>query len=229
MALTRHTDRVGLKMIIGHRFGAQARSETSSPAFSRRLYWQASHVPSALLSRRLLALPRRRSSSIAAAAPIACRWPIRRSLRHSCCRRRTGSAPAAARPGSHYWQNHADYDIAASLDTATKTLRGQLTLRYTNNSPDTLHYIWLQTEQNAFKSNSLNSFIFPPDSRFGAQNFEGGDVIDHLDQVVAGAAKAAGAAREAAAARQRDDDARSTSPSRWRRARPRRSTSRGTS
>ena len=93
-------------------------------------------------------------------------------------------------PGSRYWQNRADYDIAASLDTATKTLRGQLTLRYTNNSPDTLHYIWFQTEQNAFKANSLNSFIFPPDSRFGAQSFQGGDIIDHLDQLIAGVPKA---------------------------------------
>ena len=94
-------------------------------------------------------------------------------------------------PGARYWQNRADYDITASLDTGTKTLHGQLTLRYTNNSPDTLHYIWLQTEQNAFKSNSLNSFIFPADSRFGAKNFEGGDVFEHLDQLLAGPAKTA--------------------------------------
>ena len=42
-----------------------------------------------------------------------------------------------------------------------------MSLRYTNNSPDTLTYIWLQTEQNAFKSNSLNSYVYPQDSRFG--------------------------------------------------------------
>ncbi len=92
-------------------------------------------------------------------------------------------------PGARYWQNHADYDITASLDTATKTLHGQLTLRYTNNSPDTLRYIWMQTEQNAFRSNSLNSYIFPAESRFGAKNFEGGDVLDHLDQLFAGPVK----------------------------------------
>ena len=92
-------------------------------------------------------------------------------------------------PGVKYWQNRADYDITASLDTTAKTLHGQLTLRYTNNSPDTLHYIWLQTEQNAFKANSLNSFIFPPNSRFGAQSFQGGDVIERLDQMLTGAAK----------------------------------------
>ncbi len=99
---------------------------------------------------------------------------------------RTGSGA----PGSHYWQNRADYDIAATLDTATNTLRGQLTLRYTNNSPDTLSYIWLQTEQNAFRPNSLNSYIFPPNSRFGAQSFAGGDVIDHIVQTFAASPKA---------------------------------------
>lgn len=93
-------------------------------------------------------------------------------------------------PGPRYWQNHADYDISASLDTASKTLKGELTLRYTNNSPDTLFYIWMQTEQNAFKGNSLNSFIFPAESRFGAKNFEGGDKLDRFEQVLGGTPRA---------------------------------------
>ena len=93
---------------------------------------------------------------------------------------RTGSGA----PGPKYWQNRADYDIKASLDTATKTLTGSLKLRYANNSPDTLRFIWLQMEQNAFKNKSLNSFIFPEDSRFGARGFEGGDVVDRFDQLL---------------------------------------------
>ena len=44
-------------------------------------------------------------------------------------------------PGPKYWQNRADYDIKASLDTTTKTLTGSLRMRYTNNSPATLHFI----------------------------------------------------------------------------------------
>ena len=93
---------------------------------------------------------------------------------------RTGSGA----PGAKYWQNRADYDIKASLDTASKTLRGSLKLKYTNNSPDTLRFIWLQMEQNAFKDKSLNSYIFPQESRFGARGFEGGDVIDRFDQLL---------------------------------------------
>ena len=74
-------------------------------------------------------------------------------------------------PGPKYWQNHADYDIKASLDTTSKTLTGSLKLKYTNNSPDTLHFIWLQVEQNAFKDKSPNSYIFPQESRLGARGF----------------------------------------------------------
>src|SRR5215831_4248181 len=92
---------------------------------------------------------------------------------------RTGSGA----PGPKYWQNRADYDLDATLDTAKTSLSGKLRLRYTNNSPDTLRFIWMQMEQNAFKDKSLNSFIFPQESRFGARRFEGGDVIDRFDQL----------------------------------------------
>ncbi|MBC7674223.1 MAG: M1 family metallopeptidase [Polaromonas sp.] len=87
-------------------------------------------------------------------------------------------------PGPKYWQNHADYDIKASLHTTSKTHTGSLKLKYTNNSPDSLRFIWLQLEQNAFRDKSLNSFIFPQESRFGARGFEGGDVIDRFDQLL---------------------------------------------
>ena len=88
-------------------------------------------------------------------------------------------------PGPRYWQQRADYDLKATLDTTAKALRGEMTIRYTNNSPDTLHFLWFQVEQNAFKSNSLNSYVFPAESRFGARNFEGGDVIDRFEEVTA--------------------------------------------
>ena len=88
-------------------------------------------------------------------------------------------------PGPKYWQQRADYDLKATLDTASKALRGELTIRYTNNSPDTLHFLWFQVEQNAFKANSLNSYVFSAESRFGARNFEGGDMIDRFEEVTA--------------------------------------------
>ena len=35
----------------------------------------------------------------------------------------------------------------ATLDTTAKVLTGSLRMRYTNNSPDTLRYVWFQVEQ----------------------------------------------------------------------------------
>ncbi|HVB30605.1 MAG TPA: M1 family metallopeptidase [Gemmatimonadaceae bacterium] len=89
-------------------------------------------------------------------------------------------------PGPLYWQNRADYDIQASLDTAARVLTGHETLKYTNNSPVTLDYVWVQVEQDAFKEGSLNSYVYPQNSRFGARGFQGGDVIDRFEQVIPG-------------------------------------------
>ncbi|MES2525177.1 MAG: M1 family metallopeptidase [Gemmatimonadota bacterium] len=106
-------------------------------------------------------------------------------------------------PGVRYWQNRADYTIAATLDTAATTVSASMTLRYTNNSPDTLRYIWLQTEQNAFRANSLNGLIFPQESRFGARGFDGGYTFTKVDQLLGPAAGKA--ARRVAVAR-RDNE-----------------------
>jgi len=94
------------------------------------------------------------------------------------------------RPGAKYWQQRADYDLHATLDTANKSLSASMTLRYTNNSPDTLRFIWVQTEQNAFRPNSLNTLVYAPNSRFGSRNFVGGDMIDSFNQVIKGVKKA---------------------------------------
>ncbi|GJG86942.1 peptidase [Gemmatimonadetes bacterium T265] len=90
---------------------------------------------------------------------------------------------ASGGPGARYWQNRADYDIRATLDTGAKQLTGELRLRYTNHSPDTLRFVWMQVEQNAFTDSSLNAYVYPQASRFGARGFEGGDVITRFAQV----------------------------------------------
>jgi hypothetical protein len=61
---------------------------------------------------------------------------------------------ASGVPGPQYWQNKADYQIHASLDTKARTLTGTVQITYTNNSPDTLDVLWLQIEQNAYKTES---------------------------------------------------------------------------
>ena len=83
---------------------------------------------------------------------------------------RTGSGT----PGPDYWQQRADYVIRATLDTSARSLRGEERITYTNNSPDTLRYLWLQLDQNVFNSQSRGSRIFDPRSRFGTGGAEGG-------------------------------------------------------
>ena len=43
---------------------------------------------------------------------------------------------------SQYWQQKVDYIIDVTLNDKEKTLDGFEKLTYTNNSPDTLRYIW---------------------------------------------------------------------------------------
>src|ERR1041384_2847322 len=86
-------------------------------------------------------------------------------------------------PGPRYWQQRADYTIRASLDTATHTIAGAETIRYTNNSPDTLRYLWLQLDQNIYRASSRGAFLNPTDARFAGRGFEGGYTIDYLRAV----------------------------------------------
>ncbi|MEM6380604.1 MAG: M1 family peptidase, partial [Bacteroidota bacterium] len=51
-------------------------------------------------------------------------------------------------PGPEYWQQRADYNIYASLDTENQRLDGKETITYHNQSPNTLRYLWLQLDEN---------------------------------------------------------------------------------
>jgi len=87
---------------------------------------------------------------------------------------------ASGAPGPDYWQQRADYTIAATLDTTDKVVRGTVSIRYTNNSPDTLRFVWLQLDQNLYKPGSKGSFVFAAQSRFGVRGFQGGYDITGL-------------------------------------------------
>ena len=41
-------------------------------------------------------------------------------------------------PGPDYWQNRADYELHAQIDTAHKVLSATEVITYTNHSPDAL-------------------------------------------------------------------------------------------
>ncbi|MEO7985935.1 MAG: M1 family aminopeptidase [Gemmatimonadales bacterium] len=71
-----------------------------------------------------------------------------------------GVRSASGAPGKDYWQQRADYVIRATLDTAARTVRGEETITYTNNSPDTLRFVWLQLDQNLFTPTSRGAVLF---------------------------------------------------------------------
>ncbi len=88
---------------------------------------------------------------------------------------------ASGAPGPSYWQNHADYKIAVTLDTAKKQIAGTVEITYTNNSPDELKYLWLQLDQNLFTPTSRGHYKTPiGGGRFGNVEFQGGDSISSV-------------------------------------------------
>ncbi|MBC7745966.1 MAG: M1 family metallopeptidase [Flavobacterium sp.] len=61
---------------------------------------------------------------------------------------------ASGAPGHEYWQQKVDYEIQVSLNDDNQSLKGSEKITYFNNSPDLLPYLWIQLDQNLFKSNS---------------------------------------------------------------------------
>ena len=87
---------------------------------------------------------------------------------------------SGGQPGPKYWQNRADYKLSVRLNDQTNQISGTEIITYTNNSPDKLDFIWMQLDQNLFKSDSRGNAIIPPTgSRNGArgQQFDGGYTI----------------------------------------------------
>ncbi|HEY2836324.1 MAG TPA: M1 family metallopeptidase [Rhizomicrobium sp.] len=61
-------------------------------------------------------------------------------------------------PGPAYWQNRADYKIAATLDPVSANLSGDETITYINNSPSALDALWLQLDENTYKKDARSRF-----------------------------------------------------------------------
>lgn len=97
---------------------------------------------------------------------------------------------ATGEPGHAYWQNKADYKIAATLDDATNKVTGSVTISYKNNSPIELPYIWLQMDQNLYNLESRGQAKMPATgrSRYGdaKSTFSGGYQVTNVELIVAG-------------------------------------------
>ncbi|UII27999.1 M1 family metallopeptidase [Fulvivirga maritima] len=65
---------------------------------------------------------------------------------------RTGSGA----PGVKYWQQQADYSIDVTINDKTQELTGSETIKYHNNSPDVLSYLWVQLDQNVRAKDNLD-------------------------------------------------------------------------
>jgi hypothetical protein len=62
-------------------------------------------------------------------------------------------------PGPSYWQNEADYEMHAALDTQAKTLQNDEVITYTNNSPDSLSSLWIHLDQNIYRKDSRGYLV----------------------------------------------------------------------
>jgi hypothetical protein len=104
-----------------------------------------------------------------------------------------GYRSAAGEPGPDYWQQRVDYTIDVRLDDEDQSIHGSETIRYRNNSPHTLRYLWVQVDANIFAPNSdsnrtrgmrggLNGRMpsFEMEAIRERQNFDGGCKIESV-------------------------------------------------
>ncbi len=62
-------------------------------------------------------------------------------------------------PGPEYWQQRCDYNIQCTLDVEKQRLSGTETIKYHNQSPHTLGYLWLQLDENQHQGhNDMHHF-----------------------------------------------------------------------
>lgn len=68
---------------------------------------------------------------------------------------KNGTRSPDGRPGKNYWQNHGRYDITIKATPPSRTVYGTETIRYTNNSPDTLKYLIFRLTLNIHKPGAV--------------------------------------------------------------------------
>ena len=76
-------------------------------------------------------------------------------------------------PGPDYWQNRADYKIAATLDPASVGLSGEETITYTNNSPVALSALWVLLDENIYAKDARAHFAAGNSRRATPQTTDG--------------------------------------------------------
>jgi len=90
---------------------------------------------------------------------------------------------ASGKPGHNYWQNSADYKINVTLDEENEMINGNITINYTNNSPEKLEFVWLHLEQNRFTETSRGTLTTPIQGNRYVGDMDGGYKITDLKAV----------------------------------------------
>lgn len=90
---------------------------------------------------------------------------------------RTGSGA----PGPKYWQQEADYVMAVELDDENQSITGNETITYTNNSPESLHYLWVQLDQNILDKDNLTDQSKPTSIESGESTLKLAGDLDLYD------------------------------------------------
>ncbi len=88
-----------------------------------------------------------------------------------------------------YFQQEVNYTLSVSLDDVSHALRGFESIRYINNSPDSLSFLWFHLWPNAYKDNSTalaRQLLEAGNTRFQYTSEEERGFIDSLDFMVNG-------------------------------------------
>ncbi|NNG16937.1 MAG: M1 family metallopeptidase [Gemmatimonadales bacterium] len=111
-----------------------------------------------------------------AAAPAAAQdthgWPGPSPFRSLDLPAATTIRTGAGRPGPDYWQQQVDYTLDVAVDTATRVLTGTGTMRYRNNSPEALSFLWLKLDANRCGEESEAAVLNVPPLLFGDAVFD---------------------------------------------------------
>jgi len=106
-------------------------------------------------------------SASLAQAPL----PMPRNLRATYDK---GTRAPTGQPGPKYWQNTADYTIKVNFDPATRLLAGTVSIKYQNNSPDSLRQLLFKLYPNIYQKGA------PRSGKFAAEDLSDGVKIERL-------------------------------------------------
>ena len=74
-----------------------------------------------------------------------------------------GTRTASGAPGKNYWQNSAGYTVSVNFNPATRVLDGNVSVDYTNNSPDTLNEVDFKLYPNIYKKGTIRNMAISGD------------------------------------------------------------------